>query len=48
VTEGLETIEEIGIRGKSTFLESGGERFVRIPCVEDHPGFVEALAEAAA
>jgi ferrochelatase len=48
VTEGLETIEEIGIRGKSTFLESGGERFVRIPCVEDHPSFVASLVEVTA
>lgn len=44
LTEGLETAEEIGIRGEATFLEAGGERFVRIPCVEDHPAFVASLA----
>lgn len=44
-TEGLETVEEIGIRGKRTFLEAGGERFLRIPCVEAHPAFVRTLAE---
>ena len=44
LTDGLETIEEIGIRGKETFMEAGGERFVRVPCVEDHPAFVASLA----
>jgi protoporphyrin/coproporphyrin ferrochelatase len=45
VTEGLETAEEIGIRGKTTFLDAGGERFQRIPCVEHHPAFVASLAK---
>jgi ferrochelatase len=44
VTEGLETLEEIGIRGRKTFLEAGGRRFLRIPVVEAHPRFVESLA----
>lgn len=44
-TEGLETVEEIGIRGRETFLAEGGERFLRIPCVEAHPAFVRTLAE---
>jgi ferrochelatase len=44
LTDGLETIEEIGIRGRETFMEAGGERFVRVPCVEDHPDFVSSLA----
>ena len=44
VTEGLETLEEIGIRGRKTFLEAGGERFIRIPAVEAHPRFVASLA----
>ncbi|HSF14712.1 MAG TPA: ferrochelatase [Vicinamibacteria bacterium] len=44
-TEGLETVEEIGIRGRKTFLDAGGERFVRVPCVEAHPAFVRALVE---
>lgn len=44
LTEGLETAEEIGIRGKKTFLEEGGERFVRVPCVEDHPALIASLA----
>jgi ferrochelatase len=44
LTEGLETLEEIGIRGRKTFLEAGGERFIRIPAVEAHPRFVASLA----
>jgi len=39
----LETIEEIGIRGKEAFLSNGGDKFVLIPCLNDHPGWVEAL-----
>ena len=39
------TLEEIGIRGKKVFEEAGGERFVLIPCVENHPAFVDALAD---
>lgn len=45
LTEGLETLEEIGIRGRRTFEEAGGERFYRIPCVEAHPAFVRSLAQ---
>jgi ferrochelatase len=44
LNDGLETVEEIGLRGRETFLEAGGEEFVRVPCVEDHPRLVEALA----
>lgn len=45
VTDGLETLEEIGIRGKKIFEEAGGERFLLVPCVENHPAFVDALAD---
>ncbi len=44
LTDGLETLEEIGIRGKESFLAAGGERFVRVPAVEAHPRFIESLA----
>jgi ferrochelatase len=47
LTEGLETLEEIGIRGKESLLDAGGERFVRIPAVEAHPRFIESLAALA-
>ena len=44
LTEGLETLEEIGIRGKRSFLEAGGKTFIRVPAVEAHPRFVASLA----
>jgi ferrochelatase len=44
ITEGLETLEEIGIRGKRSFLEAGGKTFIRVPAVEAHPRFVKSLA----
>jgi len=44
ITEGLETVEEIGEEGKEIFLKAGGRSLVRVGCVEDHPAFVESLA----
>ena len=43
----LETIEEIGIRGKQSFLAEGGAEFNLIPCLNDHPVWVKALAAMA-
>jgi len=40
----LETLEEIGIRGREQFLESGGESLTLIPCVNDDPAWVRGLA----
>ena len=48
VTDGLETLEELGLRGRESFEEAGGERFALVPAVADHPDFVEALARVAA
>jgi ferrochelatase len=31
----LETLEEIGIRGRDTFLGAGGEHFARLDCLND-------------
>ena len=31
----VETIEELGIRGKETFLAAGGDRFARLHCLND-------------
>jgi protoporphyrin/coproporphyrin ferrochelatase len=39
----LETLEEIAIRGKETFLQAGGETFAMIPCLNIHPLWVSAL-----
>lgn len=33
----IETLEELGIRGRDTFLGAGGERFARLDCLNDSP-----------
>ncbi|WP_174274318.1 ferrochelatase [Sphingomonas bacterium] len=39
----LETLEELAIRGKETFLAAGGERFAYLPCLNAEPGGVAML-----
>ena len=39
----LETLEEIAMRGKETFLEAGGEAFEYLPCLNDSPTGVDML-----
>lgn len=39
----LETLEEIAIEGKNTFLAAGGRQFNYIPCLNDHPAWIRAL-----
>jgi ferrochelatase len=43
VSDCLETIEEIGLRGRETFLGAGGAEFALIPCLNEHPLWLEAL-----
>ena len=43
VADCLETIEEIGIRGRETFLQAGGQELRRVPCLNDHPLWLDAL-----
>jgi ferrochelatase len=43
VSDCLETIEEIGMRGRDTFLEAGGERYTMIPCLNEHPAWIDVL-----
>ena len=46
VTDCLETLEEMGLRGRETFLAAGGKEFHLIPCLNDHPlwlAFLERL-----
>ena len=43
VSDCLETIEEIGLRGRETFFEAGGSDFKLIPCLNEHPLWIEAL-----
>ena len=45
VADCLETIEEISVTGKATFLEAGGESFVQVPCLNDHPAYIDFLAK---
>ena len=41
----VETLEEILIQGKETFLESGGKNFDLIPCLNDNNDHIEFLSE---
>ena len=40
----LETLEEIAQEARDAFLESGGQEFRYIPCLNDTPAWVQALA----
>ncbi|MDR1767379.1 MAG: ferrochelatase [Propionibacteriaceae bacterium] len=48
VADCLETCEEIGILNRETFAEAGGGRFVRVPCLNEAPLFIDALADLVA
>lgn len=43
VSDCLETIEEIGMRGRQTFMEAGGKEFTFVPCLNEHPLWLRAL-----
>ncbi len=47
VTDCLETLEEIAMEGKEQFLEAGGESFHAIPCMNEHPAWIDFLAKKA-
>ena len=44
----LETLEEISMEGREAFLHAGGKTFNYIPCLNDEPVWVDALAGIAA
>lgn len=44
VADCLETLEEIGIRARESFLAAGGETFHLVPSLNDHPRWIEAAA----
>jgi ferrochelatase len=48
VSDCLETLEEIGLRGRDTFLEAGGEQLKLIPCMNEHPFWIETLEKMVA
>ena len=43
VSDCLETLEEIGLRGRETFLSAGGKEFALVPCLNEHPLWLAAL-----
>ncbi len=43
ISDCLETIEEIGMRGKEDFVKAGGESLHLIPCLNEHPRWLDAL-----
>jgi ferrochelatase len=47
VSDCLETLEEIAIEGKQTFVEAGGGEYRTLPCLNESPRWIAALAEIA-
>ena len=45
VADCLETLEEIDQEARAAFLQAGGQRFAYVPCVNDDPVFIRALAQ---
>jgi ferrochelatase len=43
VSDCLETLEEIAMRGRDIFMEAGGSEFAMIPCMNEHPRWLDAL-----
>jgi len=43
VSDCLETIEEIGMRGQESFLKAGGQDLTLIPCMNERPQWLLAL-----
>lgn len=47
VADCLETLEEIAMQGRDAFLGAGGVKFQQIPCLNDHPAYIDFLANRA-
>jgi len=43
VADCIETLEEIGDRGREQFLAAGGEELQLVPCLNTHEAWVQAL-----
>ncbi|MET3924687.1 ferrochelatase [Devosia sp. 2618] len=39
----IETLEEIDMQGRETFMEAGGEKFAYIPCLNDSPSGMDMI-----
>jgi len=47
VADCLETLEEIGLEGRRLFVAAGGQELRVVPCLNEHPSWIAALAEIA-
>ncbi|MFO1284022.1 MAG: ferrochelatase [Burkholderiales bacterium] len=47
VADCVETLEEIGIEGRETFVSAGGGDYRVLPCLNEHPRWIAALADLA-
>ncbi len=47
VADCLETLEEIAMEGKATFVKAGGGELNAIPCLNESPAWIAALADLA-
>ena len=47
VSDCLETLEEIVQKGQAAFLKAGGKEFHYIPCLNERPAWIAALADLA-
>ncbi|MCQ4324076.1 ferrochelatase [Stutzerimonas stutzeri] len=45
VSDCIETLEEIGDRGREQFVAAGGEELLLVPCLNSHEEWVQALAK---
>lgn len=45
VADCIETLEEIGERGREQFIAAGGEDLQLVPCLNDHPVWAQALVD---
>jgi ferrochelatase len=45
VSDCLETLEEINIRGRNIFLQNGGESFTYVPCLNTNEAWVKTLVQ---
>ena len=49
-TDCLETLDELGNEGRDEFAHGGGdpEAYSLCPCLNDHPGWIDAMADLVA
>jgi len=47
VSDCLETLEEIAMEGRTTFVQAGGQKFHYIPCLNERDDWIHVLADIA-